>query len=85
MLRPAEPMPVIYLRNEPTIDRVSRSGVASMDAIYRDVVAYDDAEATKVKLRWPWDAGLKPTRRSKRLNLDSGQWQIVWLPDLPMR
>ena len=78
-------MAILYLRKEPTTDPNVLTGRRVWDSMQRDVVAYEDAEATKERVRWNWLTRPKPTRHTKRLTLERKLFDVVWLPDLPVR
>ena len=74
----------VYCRKEPTTCELTRTTMPEVLKYPwgRDVVAYEDAECTKPKARFVWDASSKPDRRNKRVNLNCATYNIVWLPDL---
>lgn len=70
----------VYLRREPTTDRVLRE--FHPDTKKRDVVAYRDPECSQPYARWSWWYRNNPTRAYKRVTLNCWTWRVVWLPDL---
>ena len=74
----------IYLRREPAREPYLREPGKPLNPMCRNVVAYEDAEATKLRMTWHWTRADKPDKRRKYLALPEGKKYIVWLPDLPM-
>jgi hypothetical protein len=87
---------VIYARNEPTDDpekdnQAYRRGFAPTGQAYpfyaamiakkKDVQLYYDQETTKPAVRCPWHYK-KPTRRNKRVCVNCGNYDLMWLPNL---
>ena len=71
------PLIPLYLRREPTTDCVTlkhdRHAAKRMD-----VVAYRDADHTKVACRWPWYYTSKPRRGCQRVTMNCYRWKAVW-------
>jgi len=76
----------IYARKEPTDDPEKDNKAyplsSAIIAKKKDVQLYYDQETTKPAGRYPWHYKSKPTRRNKRISLDYGKHDLVWLPDL---
>lgn len=75
--------PRLFLRSEPTRDSVLHEWAPDAAAQRKDVVAYEDAALTRVKIRWPWYYTFsKPRRYRKRVRVAGRKFAIVWQPDL---
>lgn len=71
----------VYLRREPTTDRLIREAALPASAKL-DVVAYRDAECQVPFARWSWFYRNRPTRAFRRVTLNCFVWRAVWLEDL---
>jgi hypothetical protein len=69
----------LYARLEPTTDAEGKNSPAV--AAKKDVVLYDDREATKPVGRYRWDM-TKPKKSDKRVTHNTANYDLEWLPDL---
>jgi hypothetical protein len=75
-------MPFLYLREEPTTDRLAESDyiAGQVKRLPRDVVAYRDPDATQPAGRWPWNCDTRPKRRHKLISFNCATYRPLWLP-----
>jgi hypothetical protein len=74
--RPFQLLP-LYLRHEPTTDRVVIERDPEMAKRCLDVVAYRDPEMTTVAARWAWWQ-TRPRRNAKSVTFNCYRWRAVW-------
>lgn len=78
----------LYARLEPTTDSATmdmrRAGgpAAQRQPLPLDVVLYKDPAAKVSYTRYPWSSSTKPTQRDTTVNINSGTFNLEWLPPL---
>lgn len=86
----------VYLRREPTTDRLTTASYQGRrrpyDVVaYRADVCYDPEYATNGRTwfapgaqigRWPWDRTRKPRPGRKTITLNCFNWRVIWLSDI---
>jgi hypothetical protein len=65
-------MLTLYLRREPTTDKVTLDHNAAANRF--DVVAYRDEACGTVAARWPWYYSSKPRRNARACF----RWNAIW-------
>jgi hypothetical protein len=75
---------ILYLRKEPTPDKIVISSHNKRPHVNMDVVAYHDRDCTDFEGRFPWFyTDTKPRTNCKIVTLNCYVYTAVWLPPLP--